>query len=195
MPREKLNPRDPALQVLLGWLNHDRERASEEYVRLHRRLTKMFEARGCVTAEECADETFDRVGRQLLEGKEIRAANPIAYLNGVARHVLQEQWGKPIQTDIEGIPLSKLTQDDLSESSEQESKERRYTCLEQCLGKLPDDARVLVLEYYAEDKTLKIDTRSRMAQRLGIAAGVLRNRIFKLRNSLRVCVMNCMARQ
>ena len=49
-----------------------RERASEEYVRLHRRLTKMFEARGCVAAEECADETFDRVGHQLLEGKEIR---------------------------------------------------------------------------------------------------------------------------
>lgn len=193
MAREKLEPRDPAFHALLAWLNPDRERASEEYVRLHRRFTKMFEARGCVSPEDCTDETFDRVGNQLVEGKEIRTQNPMVYLNGVARHVLQEQWSKPIQAAMETVPPHKLAHDESHESAARRKKENRHTCLEECLSKLPEETRVLVLEYYAEDKTLKIDTRSRMAKRLGIAAGVLRNRIFKLRGLLRDCIAGCLA--
>ena len=64
-----------AFHALLDWLNPNRDRAADEYVRLHRRLAKMFEARGCLTPEDCADETFNRVGSQLIEGKEIRTDN------------------------------------------------------------------------------------------------------------------------
>jgi DNA-directed RNA polymerase specialized sigma24 family protein len=192
--REKLQPRDPAFHALLSWLNPDRERASGEYVRLHRRFTKMFEARGCPTPEDCADETFDRVGSQLLAGKEIRTDNPVVYLTGVARLILREQWGKRIQKDIEEVSPDKLTLDNPRELDDREERERRHACLEECLHELSAESRVLLLEYYAEDKTLKIDTRSRMALRLGIATAVLRNRIFKLRNTLRGCVAGCLAR-
>jgi DNA-directed RNA polymerase specialized sigma24 family protein len=191
---EKPDPQNPAFQALLAWLNPDNERAADEYVRFHQRFTKMFEARGCLTPEDCADETFNRVGRQLAAGKEIRTNNPAVYLDGVARYVLREQWSKPAAEDIEAVPSEKLTQSDARELDDRQEQERRHTCLDECLQVLPAESRVLVLEYYAEDKTLKIDTRDRMASRLGIATAVLRNRIFKLRNNLRACVGACLAR-
>ncbi len=194
MAKDQLASTDPTFQALLDWLNPDRERAADDYVRLHRRLAKMFEARGCVTPEDCADETFVRVGSQLVQGKEIRTNNPVVYLDGVARHVLREQWSRPTQEYFEEVSPDKLPQNHPSDLDEYSEKERRHTCLEDCLRDLPADSQMLLLEYYAEDKIRKIETRSRMAQRLGIAAGVLRNRIFKLRNSLRTCVATCMAR-
>ena len=183
-----------AFHALLDWLNPNRDSAADEYVRLHRRLAKMFEARGCLTPEDCADETFNRVGSQLIEGKEIRTDNPVFYINGVARHVLLEQRSKPVQEQIEDLPSEKLPQDNHREVNEKQEKERWHSCLEKCLQTLPQESRQLLLQYYAEDKTQKIETRSRMAKQLGVAAGVLRNRIFKLRNSLRGCVATCLAR-
>ena len=115
MAIQKPDPQNPAFQALLAWLNPDNERAADEYVRFHQRFTKMFEARGCLTPEDCADETFNRVGRQLAAGKVIRTNNPAVYLDGVARYVLREQWSKPAAEDIEAVPPEKLTQTDARE--------------------------------------------------------------------------------
>ena len=190
----KLESQGPAFQALLNWLNPDRDGAGDEYVRLHRRLAKIFEARGCFRPEECADETFNRVGRQLLEGKEIRTDNPATYIDGVARVVLREQWSKPAPEQIEEVAADRLPRDPDVGTSAKREKERWHICLEMCLQKLSPETRQLLLEYYAEEKTRKIETRSRMASQLGVATNVLRNRIFKLRNSLRVCVTTCLAR-
>jgi len=191
---DKLESQGPAFQALLNWLNPDPDCAGDEYVRLHRRLAKLFEARGCLRPEECADETFNRVGRQLLEGKEIRTDNPPIYIDGVARLVLREQWSKPAPERIEEVPADKLPQDPNLEVSAKHERERQHVCLETCLQQLPSESRQLLLEYYAEDKRRKIETRSRMATQLGVATSVLRNRIFKVRNSLRGCVATCLAR-
>lgn len=194
MAKDKLKSQGPAFQALLNWLNPDRDCAGDEYVRLHRRLAKIFEARGCLRPEECADETFSRVGRQLLEGKEIRTDNPPIYIDGVARLVLREQWSKPAPERIEEVPADKLPQDPNLEVSAKHEREKRHVCLETCLQQLSPESRQLLLEYYAEEKTRKIETRNRMARQLGVATSVLRNRIFKLRNSLRGCVATCLAR-
>lgn len=193
MASDKL-PRDSAFHALLDWLNPDRDRAADEYVRLHRRFAKMFEARGCITPEDCADETFTRVGRQLLDGKEIRSNNPAVYLDGVARNVLREQWRRLAPQKVEEVSPDELARDHRIEIDERAVTEKRHTCLEECLRSLPEASRSLLLEYYAENKTRKIETRNRMADRLGIAASVLRNRIFKLRNSLRDCISGCLVR-
>lgn len=190
---EKHALRSEAFERLLVWLNPDPERAANEYVRFHQRLTKMFTARGCQRPDECADETFNRVALQVFAGKEIRTDNPLAYLEGVARYVLREQWTKPAQDDLEELSADKLAQNDLRKQDEVHEKERQQACLDECLGKLSPESRLLVLEYYAEDKSLKSDTREQMAERLGIERGVLRNRIFKLRNKLRSCVVECLA--
>ena len=116
MAIDRSQSQDPAFHALLDWLNPNRDRAADEYVRLHRRLAKMFEARGCLTPEDCADETFNRIGSQLIEGKEIRTDNPTFYINGVARHVLLEQWSKPVQEQIEDLPAEKQPQDNSSRS-------------------------------------------------------------------------------
>jgi DNA-directed RNA polymerase specialized sigma24 family protein len=186
--------RDAAFHALLDWLDPNRDRAGDEYVRLHRRFAKMFEARGCITPEECADETFTRVGRQLLDGKKIRSNNPTVYLDGVARNVLREQWRKPPAEPFEEVSPDELTRDQRIEIDELVINEKRHTCLEECLRTLPKTSQSILLEYYAENKSRKIETRNRMADRLGIAASVLRNRIFKLRNSLRGCISECVAR-
>jgi len=187
--RAQSQQQDTRFQALLAWLDSDNERAGQEYVRLHRRLTKMFEARGCLTPEECADDTFNRVARQLAEGKQIRTDSPAAYLIGVARFVLREQWGKQSPQPINDGTIDSIARSD----SRDDEQERRQQCLDQCLDKLPLESRLLVLEYYAEDKSMKIDVRESMARRLGVTAGVLRNRMFKLRNSLRACVATCLA--
>jgi DNA-directed RNA polymerase specialized sigma24 family protein len=190
----KLESQGPAFQALLNWLNPDRDCAGDEYVRLHRRLAKIFEARGCLGPEECADETFNRVGRQLLEGKEIRTDNPAIYIDGVARLVLREQWSKPNAQRIDEIPPDQMPEDPNVEVSAKREKERWHVCLEMCLQQLPPESRQLLLEYYSEEKTRKIEIRNRMARQLGVATSVLRNRIFKLRNSLRGCVATCLVR-
>ena len=194
MAKDKLASQGPAFHAFLDWLNKDRDCAADEYVRLHRRLAKMFEARGCQTPEDCADETFNRVGKQLVDGKEIRSDNPVVYIDGVARHVLREQWSKLAHSPLEEVSAERLPQDPSSETTAKREKERWHSCLEECLQQLPRESAQLLLEYYAEDKTQKIEARSRMARQLGVATSVLRNRIFKLRNSLRGCIATCVTR-
>ena len=189
---EKQALQGEAFEQLLSWLNANPEQAAGDYVRFHQRLTKLFAARGCRRPEECADETFNRVARQVLAGKEIRTDNCVLYLEGVARYVLREEWTKT-QNEVEELDADKFFESDRGRRTDPAEKERRQTCLDQCLQKLPQDARLLILEYYSEDKRLKSDTRELMAKRLGIEKGVLRNRIFKLRNKLRSCVVACIA--
>ena len=193
MASEKHALQGEALERLLSWLNPDHERAASDYVRFHQRLTKIFAARGCRRPEECADETFNRVARQVFTGKEIRTDDRLAYLEGVARYVLREEWTKPAPDPLEELSAEKLLQNNPRKQDEVEEKERQQVCLDECLEKLPQESRLLILEYYAEDKSLKSDTREQMAVRLGIERGVLRNRIFKLRNKLRSCVVECLA--
>jgi RNA polymerase sigma factor (sigma-70 family) len=190
MAIEKHALQGEAFERLLKWLNVEPERAASEYVRLHQRLTKLFTARGCGNPEECADEAFNRVARQVLTGKEIRTDNPAIYLEGVARFILREEWSKVRLKNVDELP-GKVTQLRPSQTGADE-KERQQQCLDECLNELPAESRLLVLEYYSENKKLKSDTRQEMAQRLGIEQGVLRNRIFKLRNKLRTCLIGCL---
>ena len=183
-------------ETVLTWVAADRERAAELCVLFHGRLVKYFLRNHCAEPEELADITFDRVGEILLAGKTPRTNNHEAYLNRVAFHILQERHRK-------NRHLSQLS-DDMPEppdpqplpgrTNERQEKELYHSCLNKCLAHLPPESQIMLFEYYSEDKTLKIDTRNRMAKRLGIASGVLRNRIWKLRNSLRDCIAECVAR-
>jgi hypothetical protein len=46
---------------LLGWLGPDRDSAGKKYEEIRLKLIKIFARRGCMLAEELADETMDRV--------------------------------------------------------------------------------------------------------------------------------------
>jgi DNA-directed RNA polymerase specialized sigma24 family protein len=180
----------PRFEAVLAWLDPDRDRAAETRVLLHGRLTRYFLRSHCADPEELADQTFDRAGKLLLEGKSVPAQNHEGYLNRVAFYVLQEyrrknRLGTQLADDKPEPPDDRANPDEIEEAWK---KERLHFCLDECLERLQPESRVMLLEYYSEDKTLKIDTRDRMAKRLGVASGVLRNRIWKLRNNLRECI-------
>ena len=192
MAKTKPELQGETFELLLDWLNMDHAVAAAEYVRLHAGLTKMFESRGCVAPHDCADETFNRVARQLSDGKEIATEKPSVYLYGVARYIVREQWVKPKHDDIDEVSPEEFLLDEHRAPDELSEQARKDDCLDDCLNNLPEDSRLLVLRYYSEDESSKKDTRDRMARDLGIASGVLRNRIYKLRNILRDCMYKCL---
>src|SRR5258708_13203074 len=55
---------------LLARLDPDASRAAQEYELLRRKLVKLFERKKCLSPDELADETIDRVARK-LEKQEI----------------------------------------------------------------------------------------------------------------------------
>lgn len=197
MSKEKPQLQDREFELLLAWLDPGLEHSARAYLNFHKRLTAVFSYQGCDAPEELADETLNRVARQLADGKEIGTDNRFAYLYGVARNIRSEywrHWENRKREDFKPADAADGAVNSSYSSEETDDKEQRQRCLDECLNQLPPESRMLILEYYSEDKTEKIDTRDRMASRLGIASGVLRNRIYKLRNTLRPCMADCMAR-
>ena len=66
-----------------------------------------------------------------------------------------------------------------------------YKCLDDCMQKLPEENRQLVLRYYQDEKKVKIDNRQILAEELGIAINALRIRAHRIRLLLRKCVQEC----
>lgn len=174
-----------ALDELLSWLDRDKHRAGEKYEEVRRTLIKIFVCRGCTTAEDLADETINRVIRKLPEIAGNYVGNPALYFSGVAKYVLLEYEKKrhdlaPLGSD----PLTPLGED-------AENIEREYGCLDQCMEHLTPKNRELILQYYEEEKQAKIDSRRRLAERLGVKLNALRVRADRIRATLELCVSDC----
>ncbi len=58
-----------AFDTLLACLDRDRDRAAEKYEEIRNALITFFEHRGCLSPEEYADETINRVARRISEAK------------------------------------------------------------------------------------------------------------------------------
>lgn len=201
MSKEKAQLQDREFELLLAWLDPDIEDRARTYLNFHRRLTVLFINKGCSAPEDLADETLNRVAHQLAEGKAISINNRFAYLHGIAKNISYEYWRSYEHRKREGLPReegdsdlfnSLIGVDPRGAWEDTEEKKRHLHCINEGLNQLAPESRLLLLEYYSEDKTEKIDTRDRMAKRLGIASSVLRNRIYKLRNTLRPLVVKCL---
>lgn len=169
---------------LLRWLNPEREAAGMKYEDVRRRLVKFFTCRGCREAEDLADETINRVARRLVEIEETYSGDPSPYFYGVAQKVHLEHVRKRPAPKSPPPP-----------TPEEEAEEPEYECLEQCMQRLPEESRELILQYYQEDRGAKIDHRRRLAERLGIALNALRIRVHRIRAALQECVRDCLERQ
>ena len=75
-----------------------------------------------------------------------------------------------------------------------QERERRIECFEECLRKLPDETRVFIIEYYREEKGLKIEQRKQQAARLNTTLNALRLRASRLRRDLSKCIEFCLSR-
>ncbi len=177
---------------LMSCLDANRERAGEKYEDLRRTLIRFFEWRGAPYPEEHADEAFNRIGRKLAEGVEIKSLS--AYSYEVARLVFLETTKG---TDSKRLSLESVKVDPVASNLTEEvaEKELRMTCLEDCLRTLPGESAELILEYYQYDKRGQVERRRALADRFGLRRDALANRVQRLRDKLQLCVSVCLRKK
>jgi RNA polymerase sigma factor (sigma-70 family) len=171
--------------ILLSWLDRNRENAGQKYEKIRRRLIRIFHGRGCFEAEELADETINRVTRKLPQVAADYVGEPTHYFYAVANKIHLEWLRK--QKKINALPLAE-TPDHAETESEAE-----YECLEICLKALPDKQRGLIVEYYRDEKSAKIENRRQIAEKLGINVNALQVKAFRIRAHLKECLQKCIA--
>lgn len=166
----------------LEWLSPDLELAGEEYERLRFRLCTFFSQRQCSIADELTDETIDRVIRKASEEK---IESKVAYCYGVAKNVYREWLRKQHpQVNIEDVPLA---------AKEPEEPSFPRECLDKCMQELSPDSQSLLLEYFSEAKTAKIDLHRRISERLQMTQTALRMRVMRSKQKLKICIEQCMS--
>ena len=190
--RERWALTKEAFDRLLARLDSDAELAGEKYLLIRRNLVRFFESRGCRFAEDHADEAINRLAKRLDEGEEIRDLNSYCY--GVARLLLLEILKEREREEraLKELPALRLVQPDAGEDDE---AGQRLECLTHCLEKLSADGRQLIVQYYQEDKRVKIENRKRMSEALGIPGQALRSRAVRLREKLETCVSTCLRKK
>ena len=181
-----------AFEDLLAALDADRTRAAEKYERIRLRLTKLFEWRGCLNADELTDRTFDRVARRLNEGATVTSADAYLFVHGVALNVLREHWRSPARAaDAILADDPRLAVPDGTSAAESAAAriehERLLERLVSCLDALPPESRRLVAAYHLQEGR-QIAARKTIAADLGLPLNALRIRVFRLRQALERCV-------
>lgn len=169
---------------LLDWLNADREQAGVIYEKIRWRLVAILASRGCLTPEEVADETIDRVARRVRDIQDTYQGDKAIYFLGVMNNVHHEYLRRP--------SLPHLVEPEPTIESVQ-SKEQLHLCLDRCLEKLAPYSRQLIEKYYTENRQAKIDLRRRIARELGIKSTTLRLRALRIRGKLQTCIEQCLA--
>lgn len=173
-------------ELLLDWLDTDRETAARKYEKMRQKLIQIFCGRGCYEAEELADITFDRVMTKVPSIVENYSGKPALYFYGVANKVYHEWIRKQ----------SKHEQIEFKDAIEQNTESNdRLECLEQCLEKLSDEKRQIVIGYYKENKGSKIKIRKQLAEKHEISTGALQIKLFRIRQSLHRCITNCLEKK
>lgn len=165
----------------LEWLSPDIDRAVEEYERLRFRLSTFFSQRRCVFADELVDETINRV---ILKSSEEKIESKTAYFYGVAKNVYRE-WLRRQQShlDIDEVQVVAPERDESGFSHE---------CLDKCLRELSANDRNLLLDYFSEAKSAKIELHRRISEALKTSQTALRMRVMRLKQKLKLCVTECM---
>jgi DNA-directed RNA polymerase specialized sigma24 family protein len=173
-----------SFDLLLGWLDTDRNAAGKKYENIRRRLIRFYIGRGCFEAETLADEVINRVTEKLPSIIETYVGDPARYFYGVADYVHLEWLRK--QKKLKSLPQPET-------GSEAELENAEYVCLEKCLQALPPERRELIVDYYREEKSARIRHRQSLALKLKISTGALQIKTSRIRAKLEDCIKNCVA--
>jgi hypothetical protein len=167
---------------MLSWLDIDRQKAVEKYQKIRGRIIKIYTNRGCPFADEIADRADVVVCRKIREtvAKWREGDDPALHFYAVAKRVYQESV-RPRPT--RPLPPSPDPSAD---------KERRHACLEECLGKLKEQQRDLILRFHEGEKQIRIENRKKLAGGLGINTKALSLRAFRIHRELRECIDRCL---
>ena len=179
-----------SFDVFLARLDADRDRAAEKYEVIRVKLLKYFLWWGVVAPEEGADEVINRVARKILEGENIFNLNGFIY--GVAKLVAAELIKK--QTRNQQISEDEHEiEGPVADEEDPEMTERR-TCLDNCLQRLSDQSRVIIIEYYRFEKKDKSKHRKELAATQGVTVNALRISAHRIRLNLEACVRECLSK-
>src|SRR5438874_2289501 len=158
------NPNRESFDMLLAWLDPDREKAWMKYETIRKAVIQIFTWRGCRNADELADETDDRVIKKLPELiKKGYSGDKALYFYRVAYNIIHEHFRR--EARHADLPVSNLA--DKLNPDDEESKLVR-SCLERCLQQLSEENQELFLSYHQYDKRTKIKDRKELAERMGL---------------------------
>jgi RNA polymerase sigma factor (sigma-70 family) len=184
--RVSWNLTQEAFDKFLNCLDADRSRAGEAYERVRSKLISFFEWRGFQFAEDHADETINRMVRKIDSGDEIRDVT--TYVFGIARMLILELLK---EREKQQTALNELPPPVESAVEPDDEAQTRVECLQRCLQNLSDENRDMILAYYAEDKSAKIENRKQLAERLQVPLNALRIRALRVREKLEKCITHC----
>ena len=185
-PRVKWVLTQDLFDKLLSFLDADRDQAGLKYEGLRRRLLKFFEWRGWSAGADLADETLNRLAKNIAAGEQIQ--NLGAYCSGVARIVFLEA----LRSRNRELNATRSSSES-GANVRDEIAERRLECLSRCLGELSEDNRQLFLQYHQGEKSARIEAREQLAKELGIPLNALRIRAHRIRTKLESCVELCVS--
>jgi DNA-directed RNA polymerase specialized sigma24 family protein len=168
--------------LLLAWLDSERDIAAQKYETIRAGLIRVFVAKGFSDAEDLADDTITRVTKKLPGIRDNYVGDPAAYFYGVARNVIRESLNrrKEIATDVSPVASIQIT-----------NRSDEYECLTRCLKFIARTKRDLILDYYVYKGHDKVEQHKIMADELGISEGALRGRAHQIRKHLEACVQHC----
>jgi len=176
-----------ALEKLLCHFSSNPEEAGKQYELMRLKLMRYYEWRACPGAEDLADEAINRVARRLDEGQQI--SNLPAYFSTVARLIFMESLRQRERTSVSLDEVPDVPAD----PTDEDEKDMRLDCLDQCLESLTRESRTLILKYYRDDRRAKIDQRRKLADEMAIPMNALRIRAHRVRLTLEQCVRDCVA--
>ncbi len=190
-------PNADAFRQFLNWLDKGVDSGGQNYLEMRHRLVHYFDRRNCLTPDELADETLNRVARRLEEKGAITDVSPAQYCYIVAKFVLMEyrRLDKQGHASFDELTDSRHAAQNLAASvvsgADVGTRERLLDCLDRCLGKLQASDRELILEYYRGEQRAKIERRSKLASRINLSMNALSIRACRIRQKLELCVKTC----
>ncbi|MCD9185789.1 MAG: hypothetical protein LUM44_05120 [Pyrinomonadaceae bacterium] len=175
-----------AFDAFLNWLSSDREEAARKYEKIRLNLIVLFDYRGCESPDLLADEVINRVAERLLKTDEAKQVQSLQFIYGVARHLYLEEINKRKPINIDDTVIA--SEPDSSDDGD------RNDCMKDCLQRLEENDRRLVIEYYSVDKETKFSERQKIAANHGLGMSNLRVKIKRIREKLQNCRKKCLSR-
>lgn len=177
-----------SFEDLLALFSDDREEAGMHYEQIRAGLVRFFDFRGCSDPEALADDTINRVALKADAYDSARTVRLSAFFYGFAVNVLKEYRRRAKRE----VPITENEEAPIDHAISRNS-EKRDGCLRECLEKLPDAEREMIVEYYAFEGGKKLETRAILCERLGCTPGTLYTKIFRIKTELRGCIKKCLA--
>jgi DNA-directed RNA polymerase specialized sigma24 family protein len=186
------SPTPGAFHRLLAWLDEGIDSGGAKYLEMRRRLVQYFDRKNCVSPDDLADQTLNRVARRLEEEGGITDTPPARYCYILAKFVFLEyrrgpehrQLSLDLQPELGRAP-------NLEEGHAAAGRARRFECLDSCLQKLKPEDHTVILDYYRGEQRVKIQRRRDLAAKLGITLNALSIRACRIRDRLEECVGAC----